>query len=93
MWTTKSAPTLRRPSSSHRHAAPATGRLLSGRSTVDRNRPLLRDTALFGVGHPTSARWAVRCRRPGAAGMHDRSPKPLEQPPPHSPHDDTGPRG
>ncbi|MFE7954323.1 leucine zipper domain-containing protein, partial [Streptomyces sp. NPDC057413] len=63
---------------SHRNAPlTPTGRLRLARCVVEDGWPLRRAAERFQVSHTTAARWAARYRRHGAAGMHDRSSRPL----------------
>ena len=53
------------------------GRLLLARCVVDQGWPLRRAAERFQVSATTAARWAGRYRQLGAAGMGDRSSRPL----------------
>lgn len=66
----------------HRNAPLSeTGRLRLARCVIDDGWPLRRAAERFQVSHATAARWAVRYRQLGPAGMSDRPSRPH-----HSPH-------
>jgi hypothetical protein len=65
----------------HRNAPLSeTGRLRLARCVVEEGWPLRRAAERFQVSHSTAARWAGRYRELGAAGMADRSSRPLSSP-------------
>ncbi len=66
---------------SHANAAlTPRARLKIGRLIVDEGWPVARAAERFDVSWPTANRWAQRYRQFGAAGMADRSSRPLRQP-------------
>lgn len=66
---------------SHRNAPlTPTGRLRLARCVVEDGWPLRSAAERFGVSHTTAARWAIRYRQLGAAGMDDRSSRPHHSP-------------
>src|SRR3954447_187669 len=56
------------------------GRLRLARCVVDDGWPLRRAAERFQVSPTTAARWAGRYRQLGAAGMSDRSSRPVRSP-------------
>jgi transposase InsO family protein len=56
------------------------GRLRLARCVVDERWPLRRAAERFGVSVGTARRWATRYRQAGAAGMVDRSSRPVSCP-------------
>ena len=56
------------------------GRLRLARCVVEQRWPLRRAAERFGVSAGTARRWAVRYRQQGAAGMGDRSSRPVSCP-------------
>jgi transposase InsO family protein len=65
----------------HRNAPlTETGRLRLARCVVEDGWPVRRAAERFQVSHTTAARWAVRYRQLGAAGMADRPCRPHHSP-------------
>ena len=56
------------------------GRLRLARCVVEQRWPLRRAAERFGVSVGTARRWAIRYRQAGAAGMVDRSSRPVSCP-------------